>query len=260
MSKSDIRKGRVSSINYDTGMMRVTYRDRDRAVTAEYPILNLNDEYRMPEIGQDVIVAHMSNGSSRGVVLGPVWNKKYKPKEGGKQLYRKDLSRKKDAAYIRYDDATGEYLLKAATVHINGVHETTLDGPRLTVAANLSAEFEAPEMSIVSQELIIGGERKGRMSIDQKADIDMNGAKKYFKALLLRYGLETVGELLLKAREELKLNSDGAAFLDAAENLWVNAGQDISISAGGKLEFSDGENSISLKEIVDKLQSLGGGG
>lgn len=260
MSKSDIRKGRVSSINYDTGMMRVTYKDRDQAVTAEYPILNLNDEYRMPEIGQDVIVAHMSNGSSRGVVLGPVWNKKYIPKESGKQLYRKDLSRKKDAAYIRYDDATGEYLLKAATVHVNGVHETTLDGPRLIVAANLSAEFEAPEMSIASQELEIGGERMGKMSINQKADIDISGAKKYLKALLLKYGLETVGELLLKARKELKLNSDVDAFLDAAENIGVSAGKDIDISAGGTLNFSDGEYSISLKEIVEKLQSIGGGG
>ena len=49
---------------------------------------------------QDVMVAHLSNGSSRGVVMGTIWNRKYAPVETGAGLYRKDLSRKKDAAYV----------------------------------------------------------------------------------------------------------------------------------------------------------------
>lgn len=67
MANSEIRIGRVSSINYETGMARVTYRDKDETVTTEFPMLNFNDEYRMPKVGQDVMVAHLSNGSSRGV-------------------------------------------------------------------------------------------------------------------------------------------------------------------------------------------------
>ena len=65
MSNSEIRKGKVSSVDYEAGMVRVTYKDKDESVTMNIPVLNYNDEYRMPEPGQDVMVAHLSNGSSR---------------------------------------------------------------------------------------------------------------------------------------------------------------------------------------------------
>ena len=72
-------------------MIRVTYHDKDDSVTAEYPLLTNNDEYIMPEVGQDVIVTHLSNGSSRGAIIGTLWNKKHIPHETGKGLYRKEL-------------------------------------------------------------------------------------------------------------------------------------------------------------------------
>ncbi len=95
MAGSEIRIGKVSSVDYEAGMARVTYKDKDDSTTQNIAILNFNDEYRMPEPGQDVIVAHMSNGSSRAALLGTIWNRKNIPKETGKQLYRKDLSRQK---------------------------------------------------------------------------------------------------------------------------------------------------------------------
>lgn len=121
MADSEIRIGKVSSIDYKKGMMRITYHDKDDSVTMDFSMMNYNDEYRMPKIGQHVAVAHLSNGSSRGIVLGEIWNQKNLPKESGAGLYRKDLSRKKDAAYIRYEDASGEYLVKVANLHLNGV-------------------------------------------------------------------------------------------------------------------------------------------
>ena len=143
MANSEIRIGRVSSVNYETGMARVTYRDKDETVTSEFPMTTNNEEYRMPEIGQQVLVAHLSNGSSRGAIIGTVWNQKNAPKESGKGLYRKDLSAYKDAAYVRYSDETGEYLVKAANLHLNGVNETLLDGPHVEIAANLSLLLSA---------------------------------------------------------------------------------------------------------------------
>ena len=121
MANSEIRVGRVSSVNYETGMARITYWDKDETVTSEFPMLNYNNEYRMPEVGQDVMVAHLSNGTSRGVILGTLWNERYAPLETGAALYRKDFSRKKDAAYVKYDDKLGEYLIKVANLHLNGV-------------------------------------------------------------------------------------------------------------------------------------------
>ena len=122
MANSEIRVGRVSSVNYETGMARITYWDKDETVTSEFPMLNYNNEYRMPEVGRDVMVAHLSNGTSRGVILGTLWNERYAPLETGAALYRKDFSRKKDAAYVRYNDKLGEYLIKVANLHLNGVN------------------------------------------------------------------------------------------------------------------------------------------
>lgn len=111
MANSEIRIGKVSSVDYPSGMAKVTYRDKDESVTMDYPMMNFNDEYRMPEPGQYVAVAHLSNGSSRGVILGTVWNKKNIPQETGKELYRKDFSRKKDAAYMDRDIMAWIYTL-----------------------------------------------------------------------------------------------------------------------------------------------------
>ena len=68
-----IRVGRVSSIDYVKGMISVFYEDKTAAVTAIMPTL-ANGEYRMPGIGEMVVVAHLSNGTSEGIVLGTIWN------------------------------------------------------------------------------------------------------------------------------------------------------------------------------------------
>ena len=59
----DIRIGKVSSIDYENGMIRVLYTDRDGAVTKTLPVVTFNDEYKMPQVGQYVLVVHLSNGS-----------------------------------------------------------------------------------------------------------------------------------------------------------------------------------------------------
>ena len=84
-----IRVGCVSKINYEEGTIEVTYPDRDDAVTDPFPVLSFNDEYKMPDIGQDVLVLHLSNGSALGIVLGPYWIKDNKPAVSGKDVYRR---------------------------------------------------------------------------------------------------------------------------------------------------------------------------
>ena len=46
----DIRIGKVSSIDYENGMIRVLYTDRDGAVTKTLPVVTFNDEYKMPYV------------------------------------------------------------------------------------------------------------------------------------------------------------------------------------------------------------------
>ena len=62
----------------------------------------------MPDIGQDVLVLHLSNGSALGIVLGPYWNKDNKPAVSGKDVYRKEMAQKPGKAYTQYKDGTVE--------------------------------------------------------------------------------------------------------------------------------------------------------
>ena len=62
-----IRIGRVSSVE---GLkIRVTYPDRDDAVTEPLPLLG-NGVYRVPDVGDLVAVVHFSNGTTAGICLG----------------------------------------------------------------------------------------------------------------------------------------------------------------------------------------------
>ena len=120
-----IRVGRVSAINYAAGTARVVYADRDGEVTAELPFLS--DEYEMPAIGALVAVAHLSNGSAAGIILGRPWSDKHRPPESGANIYRKDLGATAGDAMIKYDgktltiSTTGDIAITAGgTVKVNG--------------------------------------------------------------------------------------------------------------------------------------------
>lgn len=108
MAEKGIRIGKVSKINYENGMIEVTYPDLDDAVTDELPVCSFNGEYKMPDIGQEVLVLHLSNGSVAGVVMGPYWNKENRPEVSGKGVYRKEMGPKPGQAYAQYKDGTME--------------------------------------------------------------------------------------------------------------------------------------------------------
>ncbi len=253
MANSEIRIGRVSSVNYETGMARVTYRDKDETVTSEFPMLTNNEEYRMPEIGQQVLVAHLSNGSSRGAVIGTIWNQKNIPKESGKGLYRKDLSTYKDAAYIHYSDETGEYLVKAANLHLNGVNETILDGPHVEIAANLSLLLSAALATLDMSEITITGGPDGTVTETVDADVIYQQKENQLTALILKAALELTESLEMKAGTSIKMESEEQTQISAGTVLKVHGNEVAEISSDGELRLTDGEHSITLREIIEKL-------
>ena len=108
MEKNLIRIGRISSINKETGMARVVYKDKN-STTSELPVFNFYGEYKMPCIGQLVLVLHLSNDSSTGIIMGSFWNKTNKPKASE---YRKDF--KGEKAYEKYEEK--QYKLHAENI------------------------------------------------------------------------------------------------------------------------------------------------
>lgn len=117
MAEEIIRIGKVSSVDYDKGMIKVLYEDRDDSVTNDLPYIT-NGEYRMPNIDDMVLVLHLSNGTSMGIVMGTFWNGIDKPAESGKGLYRKELGLIQGEAFLRYNSATKELLIKADTINL----------------------------------------------------------------------------------------------------------------------------------------------
>ena len=103
MAERLIRLGKVSSVDYANGMISVTYPDMDGATTDSFPMFSLTDEYKMPGIGQEVLVLHLSNGQSAGVVMGKYWNKGNTPPASG-NVFRKELGQEFGEAYIQYSN------------------------------------------------------------------------------------------------------------------------------------------------------------
>ena len=87
-----IRIGKVSSIDYKNGLVKVTYPDLDETVTDDLPYATFNDEYQMPPIDSDVLVVHLSNGQAAGICLGTYWNTQNTPHGSGAGYYRKDFN------------------------------------------------------------------------------------------------------------------------------------------------------------------------
>lgn len=260
MADSEIRIGKVSSVDYKSGMARVTYRDKDDSVTMNLATANFNSEYCMPEPGQDVIVAHLSNGSSRAVLLGTVWNQKNIPSEGGRNLYRKDFSRKKNAAYVRYSDETGEYLIKAANVHVNGVNKTVLDGPMVEISANIGILLQTEEMAADLSDLEVTGGEADKLSAKIKTDVKIDQEENELEAIVLKALVQFVEDLKVQAGMGIEVEAEetidikaGTKLSISGESSRISGERVVDISSGDTLRFSDGKYSITLAEIMERL-------
>lgn len=159
MSESDIRVGKVSSIDYKNGMMRVTYTDKGKSVTANMPYTNFNNEYNMPGIGKKVLVAHLSNGSSRGVVIGPMWNKSNRPTESGSGIYRKDMSTN-STAYQRYSNSSGEYDIVAPNINITAANAINGSASLMEIDVTVKLSVKAKEISINTEDELFAAVKK----------------------------------------------------------------------------------------------------
>lgn len=147
---AEIRVGKVSSIDYPSGMVRVTYPDKDNNVTRPIPLFS--SEYAMPPVGALVAVVHLSNGAEAGVVLGRPWSGKLTPPEGFEGLYRKDFDLTPGQCYFRYDAAGPESLFHNEgdsaveikgdrTERIEGSQTATVKGnARITVSGKLTLQ------------------------------------------------------------------------------------------------------------------------
>lgn len=196
--KDYLRIGRISSFNYPKGTARVTYEDKDQSTTTEMPFISY--QYWMPKVGDQVLVAHLSTGTSAAVILGPVWHDGSRPTEGFEGLYKKEYANEPGKAGERYDakdeaytqSVTGTVEVNATeswSISVNGatVQQLDKDGNITMIAANSGTitigscvvslksngtmEIKAPSMvSVSTKKMTInapdGTKLKGNLDVD----------------------------------------------------------------------------------------------
>lgn len=96
-----IRIGFISSINAKDGSAKITYQDRDKMVTEDFPFLAFGGEYHIPKVNDMVLVLHLSNDISSGVIMGKYWNDENKPeaKEWYKRISENMVMEKKENTF-----------------------------------------------------------------------------------------------------------------------------------------------------------------
>lgn len=93
----ELRVGRVIEIYSQTGRVKVTYEDTDTS-SLELPMLTMNNECSLPDIGSRVVTLHFDNGSSKGIVLGTYYYDGNTP--AAASGYRKDFG---NGCYVTSD-------------------------------------------------------------------------------------------------------------------------------------------------------------
>ena len=159
--KGNLRIGKISSIDYKSGKASVTYEDLNDSTTASFSFLAW--QYWMPKEGDQVLVAHLSNGTCSAVILGPVWHDGHRPPEGQEELYRKDYNRQYWDAYQRYDHKALEYLeVITGTYDIRPTKDFTLTVNYTTVIkvkADGSIDITAPAgITITTSQIKVTGD------------------------------------------------------------------------------------------------------
>lgn len=258
MRGTGLRIGKVSGIDYENGMMQVVYTDRADAVTASMPYANYNNEYCMPEIGESVLVAHLSNGSSRGVVLSTIWNRKNVPPECGKGLYRKELSKKAGAAYVRFGEDEGEYLIRVPVILLHGVERTDLEGPEVNIAANLRTSLESPEHTASVGKAVLKGLGGEGIGVEVADDVRVDMSLAQLDALIRGIVLETMEGLEARAGGSMRVSAAEGMEMASGSDMRMAAGRDAGLSAGKDIRLEDGRFATTLSSVMERLEALDG--
>ena len=219
---AEIRVGKVSSIDYPSGMIRVVYHDKDDDVTRPIPLFS--SEYAMPPVGALVAVVHLSNGAEAGVVLGRPWSAKLTPPEGFQGLYRKDFDLTPWKCYIRYDANVPESLY-----HTEGDDYQEIAGKQETlVKKDRKDTTEGSYQEAVTQNSTteIGGDRTQTVQGSRTSTIQGDDG------------------VTVSGKRTLQVGGDAAATVQGSQTAAIQG--DAKITVSGKLTLQVGGCTVQI--------------
>lgn len=149
MSGIPIRIGTVSDTFPDKGMVSVTFPQLDGATTGKLLLFSYTDEYKVPRVGDTVLVLMLTNSKGDGIVLGKLWSEKNAPPDPGDDIFKKELSHDYGKAFLKYDDKTDILTIHAGEIHIEGDGETIIlkDGTVAVTCEHMtnSGDYSSPQ-------------------------------------------------------------------------------------------------------------------
>ncbi len=132
--KDTIRLGIISAIDYEKGLVQVTYPDRENAVSGKLPYFS--HHYEMPEINDKVVVLYLTNGNHEGFVLGKYYHDENMPIKQGQGIIHKPLN--KNGSEILYEQNKDSFHLQSNTITVDG-KTLKINGNQITLSSdNLS--------------------------------------------------------------------------------------------------------------------------
>lgn len=114
-----IKIGEVSSVNYETGTARVVFDDDDSVVSYDLQVVHRNtlknQDYAMPDIGEDVLCVFLASGMEEGFILGSVYAGDIKPPEKSADKRTVVFS---DGSMVSFDRSTSTLTVKIGNTTI----------------------------------------------------------------------------------------------------------------------------------------------
>lgn len=168
--KNIVRVGKISSIDYDHGTVKVVFPDKNNVVSSNLPYLSF--EYNMPDIGDTVLCVFLPNGIARGFCLGKFYNKNNMPKEPGEQYYYKNIY---DECNIKYDKEKKTYTLFSKNVVIE-TESIIFDFVREEDDSYIQYNPDTKTLTFLTKNIVFDGEVSinGNVSIEGNLNVDGN--------------------------------------------------------------------------------------
>lgn len=158
-----VKVGEVSSVDYEKGTARVVFDDEESFVSNDLQVLQRNtqdnQDFWMPDVGEDVVCLFLPNGMEDGFILGSFYADEVAPPESGEN---KRYVKFKDESEIEYDWEKHRLFARVGktqvevtenSVQISGAENVKVSVPNiefvgdLKVSGNISANGEVTAKS-----------------------------------------------------------------------------------------------------------------
>ena len=180
-SGSFLRLGEVTSIDFANAKVRVTFDDEDGMTSNWLPVMQrntiANQDYWLPDIGEDVVCVFFKEGAEDGFVLGSIYAGDVKPPEnnGDKRTQAPDEIAA-DSKKITVSGSESVSVSGSQSVDIASGTKIALSAPTITLTiSGTTMTFNGSSAELTSQNMKFKGNVTIEGDLSVTGNISANG-------------------------------------------------------------------------------------